>query len=100
MLDTIHESIHSGGIITERTSYYLKGRTDKMLLEKEEDADGFCRQYTYNEYGDPVEVKSLYSGSDQWEIYKIEYKYDSRGNWINKKETNNTPDTARDIEYY
>ena len=53
----------------------------------------------------------------QWEIYKIEYKYDSRGNWINKKETNktpnlpqydswgypinyNTPDTARDIEYY
>lgn len=117
MPDTIHESIHSGGTITERTSYYLKGRTDKMLLEKEEDADGFCRQYTYNEYGDPVEVKSLYSGSDQWEIYKIEYKYDSRGNWINKKVTNKTPnlpqydswgypinyntrDTARDIEYY
>ncbi len=100
MPDTIHESIHSGGTITEQTSYYLKGRTDKMLLEKEEDADGFCRQYTYNEYGDPVEVKCLYPGRDQWEIYKIEYKYDSRGNWINKKETNKTPDTARDIEYY
>ena len=100
MPDTIHLSINIGGTITERTSYYLKGRKDKMLLEKEEQADGFCRQYTYNEYGDPVEIKDRYSGSDQWDIYKIEYEYDSRGNWINKKETNKTPDTARDIEYY
>ena len=118
MPDSFHERVFTGDKITmDRTSYYLKGRTDKILLEKEEEADDFCRWFTYNEYGDPVEVKCLYPGSDQWEIYKIEYKYDSRGNWINKKETNktpnlpqydswgypinyNTPDTARDIEYY
>ena len=82
MFDTIHDGrIIQGEKSGERTVYYQKGRTDKMLIDKIVDTDEGVRSFFYNEQGDCIKTML---NSDV--IMTAEYEYDSRGEWINKIE--------------
>lgn len=86
MFDTVREGSLKDGQVTQECTYsFLKGRSDKMLMERQMD-NYYVTAYSYNEYGDCIEIK--YGEAGGKELYvsmTAEYEYDARGNWTNKK---------------
>ena len=88
--------------ITATSNYvWENGRIVKFITS----ANGMSltREYTYNAKGEVVEA-SMYMGSakNTMKIQYSDYKYDSRGNWISRKERfmNEQMTETRTIVYY
>lgn len=106
MFDTVSEYIYFNGEVVEEITYsFVKGRNDRMLLEKIEydlSDEPHTITYTYNEYGDCIQEKTVYPKQDYFNtVLSYEYEYDSRGNWIKKTCTADyLRIECRDIQYY
>ena len=101
MFDTVTEYRYFNGEVVGETTYsFVKGRNDKMLLEKivyDSSDEPHTVTYTYNEYGDCIQEKTVYSKQDYFnKVLSYQYEYDSRGNWI--KQT--TIEDGREYQEY
>lgn len=82
-ISTIQYSIYNSPSSTETFIYNDKGR----VLEKKEFATGsllVSYVYKYNNNGDVTEIKCFLPSGELDETRTYKYKYDSKGNWIEK----------------
>lgn len=97
MFDSRRTSFYQDGELLDTwTEYYVKGRNDRMLVDRiERDSRGpYDKEFThsetfhtYNEHGD-----CIYSKDSSGVSSTTEYEYDNKGNWFKKTTTNRDSD--------
>ena len=95
----------AGKVIDEKEIYYQKPYSDSKIdyiLR-----DGKKEVYTYNDQGEVATITFYDEKGEVSNSYRYEYVYDGQGNWVEKKQTFQTPIpdkypeiVHREITYY